>query len=181
MADKTFPARQRCRACRGKLGGSAAEREPVYFGLYCSTRCAKLPALVEHAVDAPRGCKTFRENRWVFKRRYRSEFEIPDLIKADPSSNTYWCEHCGHLHSGHSRLGEAEAFRSLKRPEDLQDFLVKRRGSATRAQVAQVAGVRPIRLKELETGVAHPENLQTLFKVLTALGSNPGVVISTRR
>jgi hypothetical protein len=44
--------------------------------------------------------------------------------------------------------------------EDLPDLLVKLRGKASHKQVAEVAGVRPIRIRELESGVDHPENLK---------------------
>lgn len=175
MAEKLFPERQRCKNCRGALGKSASD--PVYLGLYCTPKCAGIPALAEHAIDAPRECKTQRDGRWVFKRRYRSEQEIPDKIKQDPSTDTYWCNHCGHRHLGHSRMGEAEKFRMLGSPDDLADFLIKRRGKATHAQVAKAAGVRPIRLKELETGVQHAEGLVTLFKVLAVLQTRAGVAL----
>ncbi|MFD4574722.1 hypothetical protein ACFWNK_21870 [Streptomyces sp. NPDC058417] len=49
---------------------------------------------------------------------------------------------------------------------DLPGLLVKLRGRATRKQVAVVAGARPIRPKELEGGLKHPEGLETLGKVL---------------
>lgn len=55
--------------------------------------------------------------------------------------------------------------------EALPDLLVKLRVKATRKQVAEVAGIRPIRLKELETGVEHPAGLKTLDKVLKVYAS----------
>lgn len=62
-------------------------------------------------------------------------------------------------------------------PDDLRDLLVKRRGSASISDVAKAAGVRPIRLRELEEGKAHPEGLETLFKVCTVLRLDLGVGI----
>ncbi|MFE5859743.1 hypothetical protein [Streptomyces virginiae] len=52
---------------------------------------------------------------------------------------------------------------------DLTDLLIKPRGQATRKQVAEVAGVRPIRLKELELG-----------KVLRVYHVRLGVAMPTR-
>ncbi|WP_309082214.1 hypothetical protein [Zhihengliuella sp.] len=47
--------------------------------------------------------------------------------------------------------------------------------------MAEVAGIRPIRLKELETGVDHPEGLKTLGKVLRAYRVRLGVALPTAR
>jgi hypothetical protein len=44
--------------------------------------------------------------------------------------------------------------------------LVKARGGATHTQVAKVAGIRPIRLKELEDPKSPSVDLEALFKVL---------------
>jgi hypothetical protein len=119
-----------------------------------------------------------RDGRKVFKRRYRSESEIPDRLREDPSTNWYSCGHCGHLHMGHTRMGTAEKFRMFEDlGEDLSDLLVKLRGKATHKQVADVAGIRPIRLKELEAGVDHPEGLKTLGKVLKVYRVRLGVAL----
>ncbi|MCY1718483.1 helix-turn-helix transcriptional regulator [Microbacterium sp. SL62] len=179
MASETlFPTRQRCKACQKALGGGGAE---VLLGLYCSARCAGMAAPVTDPTAAPRECKTQRDGQWVFKRRYRSISEIPERIREDASTDHYWCRnHCGALHIGHSRINPGtEQFRMLQNPADLADLLVKLRGHATRKQVAEVAGVRPIRLKELEEGIGHPESMATLFKVLAALCVRAGVALRT--
>jgi hypothetical protein len=89
-------------------------------------------------------------------------------LREDASTSWYWCEEiCGAIHVGHTRMGEREKFRMFEDlAADLPDLLIKLRGQATRKQVAEVAGVRPIRLKELEEGLKHPEGLETLGKVL---------------
>ena len=173
MAETLFPQRQRCKTCRCGLGAGAGD--PVLMGLYCCSKCASMATPATQPAAAPRECKTQRDGGWVFKRRYRSEHEIPDKIRQDPSTNWYWCGHCGHLHIGHSRIGDAEQFRVLGSVSALSDVLIKLRGKATRAQVAKAAGVRPIRLKELESGQCHPDSLDVLFKVLRVLGARPGV------
>lgn len=171
-----FPQRQRCVVCRHKLGAGVSD--PVYDGLYCSPRCAGVPRPAAVPQDAPRECKTQRENQWVFKRRYRCEQEIPKLLREDPSTSWYWCTHCRHLHIGHSRLGEREALRVLTDPQALADFLIKRRGKVLRTEVARVAGIRPIRLKELEEPVAGQRvDLQALFAVLDVLRSRVAVTM----
>lgn len=49
--------------------------------------------------------------------------------------------------------------------------------SAKADQVAEVAGIRPIRLKELEAGLDHPEGLKTLGKVLKVYRVRLGVAL----
>ena len=180
-AEKLFPERQRCKSCSKGLG---ANRAPVYLGLYCTPKCAGLPALFEDVARAPRGCKTERGGRWEWKARYRSDVEIPGNIRAEASSSWYWCtNHCGHLHIGHSRIDlTKEQFRMLKDPADLADLLVKLRGNATRKQVAEVAGIRPIRLKELEEpGTSDRVDLGALFAVLGAYRTRAGVALRSGR
>lgn len=165
----TYPRRRRCLGCGRGLGVSPTG--PVLDGLYCSPACAKVPTPADRAADAPRECKTQRENRWVFKRKYRCEEEIPDKLREDPSTNFYRCSHCRHLHIGHSRVAAPETLRALSAPQDLADFLVKSRGRATRKQVAAAARIRPIRLKELEEPAKDQRvDLQALFEVLDVLG-----------
>lgn len=173
MAVKLFPERQRCRACSKGFG------KAVLFGLYCSPRCATIAQPVTDPASAPRECVTQREGQWFFKRRYRAEVEIPQPIRDDPSANSYWCNHCGHLHIGHMRIRlDTEQFRMLQGVDDLGDLLVKLRGKATRKQVAEVAGIRPIRLKELEEpGATDRIDLAALFAVLAVYRVRPGVAL----
>lgn len=180
MTETMFPQRQRCKTCRGSLGKTASD--VVLLGLYCSPKCAGRAQPATNPNTAPRECVTQRDGRWTWKRRYRSESEIPDKICEDPSTNHYWCSHCSMLHIGHTRIGEAEKFRMLGSPADLADFLVKRRGKASHTQVAKAAGVQPIRLKELE----NPKKGQrvdpfVLFAVLDTLSARPGVAIKELR
>jgi len=170
-----FPQRQRCQTCRKGLGRRSDD--PVYDGLYCSARCAGIAEPGRSATVVPRECRTQNNGGWSLKRRYRSESEIPDKLRSDPSTSWYWCSHCHHLHIGHTRMGNPESFRGLRQIDDLRDVLIKRRGRASRKQVAEVAGVRPIRLKELEEGIDHPQGLETLFKVCAALRLDIGVSI----
>lgn len=179
MAERLFPDRRRCKSCAKGLGAAG---DPVLFGLYCSPRCAGLAQLHEDAQSAPRECRTQRDGAWVFKRRYRSHSEVPERTRADATGDLYWCNHCGHLHYGHNRIDLAEEFRMLAEPKDLADVLVKLRGAATRKEVAAVAGVRPIRLKELEEpGTAERIDLDALFKVLKVLRARPGVALRPPR
>lgn len=178
MSETMFPQRQRCKACRKSLMKMATHL-PVFKGLYCSPKCAGMAEPIRDVGKAPRECRTQRSGSWVFKRRYRSEDEIPDVIRQDPSTNWYWCGNCGHLHIGHTRMGEAEQFRILGSEHDLADVLVKLRGKATRTQVAKAAGVQPIRLKELELPKRGQRvDLPTLFKVLAVLQARPGVALT---
>lgn len=176
MAETLFPQRQRCKACRKALGQDRSD--PVFHGLFCSTRCAGMAPLPKGPGQAPRECVTQRDGRWTWKRRHRCEEEVPDKILEDPSTKLYRCSVCAHLHAGHTRMGEAEKFRMLTSPADLADLLIKLRGKATVRQVAKAAGVQPIRLKELEEPKKGQRvDLPTLFAVLDVLGARPGVAI----
>lgn len=162
MAEVLFPKRQRCKACGKKL------ENIVVLGLYDSYKCANMALPAKTPDDAPRECKTERDGKWQWKRRYRSEGEIPVKLREDPSSNWYWCTtSCGNLHIGHSRVKlERESHRVINSREALADVLVKARGGATHKQVATVAGIRPIRLKELEDPKCAAVDIDALFKVL---------------
>lgn len=172
MAKETlFPVRQRCKTCGKALGTRGAH---VIMGLYDSYRCAKMATPPRDAADLPRECKTQRDGTWVPKRRYRSEGEIPEVIRSDPSTNWYWCStSCGALHVGHSRLGESETFRGLKDRAALADWLVKLRGQAKHSEVAKAAQARgaskrvlAIRIKEWEDPGFDSPSTETLFAIL---------------
>lgn len=165
VAETLFPQRQRCKTCRSGLGARAGD--PVLMGLYCSSKCASMATPATQPTAAPRECKTQRDGSWVFKRRYRSEHEIPDKIRQDPSTNWYWCGHCGHLHVGRTlvELKKADS-RGLRERKDLSDLLVKARGKATLKQVGSAAGIRPIRIKEWENPDFDAPSLDALFKLL---------------
>jgi len=161
MAEVMFPKRQRCKTCGKKL------ENLVIMGLYDTYRCASMANPAKTPEEAPRECKTERDGKWQWKRRYRSETEIPEKLRNDPTSNWYWCNHCGNLHIGHSRINlETEKQRVVRDRESLSDVLVKARGKATVKQVAAVAGILPIRLKELEDPKSSKIDLDALFKVL---------------
>lgn len=170
MAEILFPKRQRCKKCGKGLGAKGA---PVYKGLYDTPRCAGMAAPIEDPEKAPRECKTQREGRWEFKRRYRSADEIPDRIRDDPSTNWYTCGNCQHLHIGHTRMGEAEAFRGLRDRQAIADWLIKLRGGASHAEVAKVAQARgasrkvlAIRIKEWEDPKHKEPSLEALWPLL---------------
>lgn len=78
-------------------------------------------------------------------------------------------------------MGESESFRKFEDlGRDLTDLLIKLRGQATHKQVAAVAGVRPIRIKELETGIKHEDGLETLGKILKVYQARLGVSMRGR-
>lgn len=161
MAEILFPKRQRCKVCSSKLD------KLVVRGLYDSYRCAGMATPKTNPEDAPRECKTERDGKWMWKRAYRSESEIPQKLREDQTANWYWCTHCGHLHIGHSRINlDTEKHRVLGSRKELTDYLVKSRGKASFKQVAEAAGIRPIRLKELEDPKSERVDLDALFKVL---------------
>lgn len=179
MAEKLFPERQRCKACRGGFGeideyGNIGALD----GLYCSYRCAGAAEPSKDPARNPRECVTQRDGKWQFKRRFRSMSEVPDKLKNDPSSTQYWCSNCKLIHTGHSRIDTSkEKFRVFRNTrEELAETLVKARGKATRKQVAEAAGIRPIRLKEMEEpSLKKPYMPEDLDKVLKVLQMKNGV------
>ncbi|KOT47112.1 MULTISPECIES: hypothetical protein [Streptomyces] len=120
--------------------------------------------------NAPRGCRTQREGAWVFKRRYRSEQEIPARLRDDASTSWYWCEeNYGGIHVGHTHMGEREKFRMFEDlTADPTDLLIKPRG-AGHAQAG--------RREDLK----HPEGLKALGKALRVYSVRLGVALPTGR
>lgn len=175
MSEMLFPERQRCRKCARKLGVNGAG---VLLGLYCSPSCAQMAEPPHSPDDAPRECRTQHDGdqHWVFKRRYRSVSEIPERLRDDPTSAWYWCQSCGHLHIGHSRVDQkTEQFRVVDRAE-LADVLVKTRRHATIKDVAQALGVRPIRIREWEDPGFDTPSQAVLAKLLRVYGLKISVV-----
>ncbi len=171
MAEVLFPIRKRCKNCGKSFG------QTVIFGLFCCYKCAKIAEPSKTPENAPRECKTERDGKWEFKRRYRSVEEIPGKLKEDPSSSFYSCQHCGNLHIGHSRINlKTETQRVFSSREDLVDVLVKARGKADLKTVAKAAGILPIRLRELENPQSDRVDLEALFKVLRFYGLKLSVV-----
>lgn len=176
MSEVLFPIRQRCRKCRKFLGYG---KEEVLLGQFCSAKCAGMAPPTPSAGHpvTPRECKTQRDGDWVFKRRYRSAGEIPERIRDDPSTSTYWCGHCGHLHVGRTLVQMPRAQnRGLRSRRDIADLLTKARGKATGRQVGQAAGVRPVRIKEWEDPDFDNPSLGVLFSLLSAYRLDLAVV-----
>lgn len=164
MAEVVYPQRKRCKKCGHGLGLTA--KDEVLFGLYCSWKCAGIPEPAQTPGFAPRECKSEREGQgWAFKRRYRCLSEVPSKLRDDPSVDVYTCQHCGHLHIGHSRIHQDEKSYVLMHSESLSQLLIKMRGSRTHKEIGLAVGVRPIRIKELETD-SSMINTDVLFKLL---------------
>lgn len=159
MSETTFPERQRCKTCRGGF------KTHVLDGLYCSYKCAKHPEPTKDPKQAPRECAYQRDGQFVFKRKFRCEQEIPDTIMSKPDVSVYRCKHCLYIHTGTAVARTVKESKSVGSWDELSEVLVKARGKADRKTVAKVAGILPIRLKELEEGAAKVDP-EALFKVL---------------
>ena len=152
MARETlFPKRKLCAKCRKKL------EEVVVDGKYCSYSCAQVPAPTSKVNDAPRPCKRMVNGKWDFKKRYRCEEEVQKKLRDDPGTNIYRCEHCHHLHVGHSRpdpLTRDKLSRKIG-DSDLLGSVLKRLREDKKMTVKQLAtklNVPQIRVKEVEEG-----------------------------
>ena len=155
-----YPERKRCKTCRGGLYDSH-----VLSGLYCSYRCAKHPEPARDPAKAPRECAYERDGKFVFKRKFRCEKEIPDTILSKPDVSVYRCSHCLYLHTGTAVARTVKPSRSVGSWDELAEVLTKARNSADRKTVAKAAGVLPIRVKELEEGASRVDP-QALFALL---------------
>jgi hypothetical protein len=118
--------------------------------MYCSYRCAQRPEPTRDPGKAPRECAYERDGTVVFKRRFRCESEIPRSLTTRPDVSIYRCAHCLYLHTGTAVARTVKESTSIATMAELAQVLVKSRGNATRTTVGKVAGVRPIRIKEIE-------------------------------
>lgn len=159
VAESTFPQRQRCKSCRAKLDTH------VLDGMYCSYRCAQHPEPARDPGKAPRECAYERDGTVVFKRRFRCESEIPRSITTRPDVSIYRCTHCLYLHTGTAVARTVKESKSVSTVAELAEVLLKARGNATRTAVGKVAGVRPVRVKEIEE-CAERIDPAALFKLL---------------
>lgn len=161
MAEILFPRRQRCKTCRGGF------KSHVLEGLYCSYKCANHPTPASNPADAPRECAYERDGKFVFKRKFRCEQEIPGTIMSKPDVSVYVCKHCLYLHTGTAVARTVKEQKSVGSMAELSEVLVKMRGDATRTAVGKVAGIRPIRVKEIEEGAERidPAALFALLKL----------------
>ena len=148
MAEKLYPERQRCRKCNKKLN------EVVLDGMFCSYKCGNLSQPYSQINDAPRQCKTERDNKWEWKKRFRSEGEISKNILEDPATSVYNCSHCHYYHIGHNRAVGTETARLIADSQTLGSVLlrVREQRKQTQKQVAENIKTRPIRIKEIEEG-----------------------------
>ncbi len=161
MAEKTYPERQRCRKCNKKLN------EVVLEGMFCSYRCGNFAQPYAKVDDAPRQCKTERDNKWEWKKKFRAENEIPKRILDEPATNVYRCSHCHYLHIGHNRATGTESARLIGDAKTLGTVLlrVREQRNQTQKQVASSLKIRPIRIKEIEEGNSTID-VDVLFKLV---------------
>lgn len=168
MSEKLFPERQRCAGCRKKL------ENLVVNGMHCSYACAKAKTPTANVDKAPKECKRIVAGVWDFKKRYRSESEVPLKLRQDPGTNIYRCQHCLHLHVGHSRpdaFTREKLHRVVGNLETLGSVLMKMREEkgwdvkrlATHLKVPQA------RIKEIEAG-ERAARMDIAFAALYAVG-----------
>lgn len=161
MAEKLFPERSRCLKCSKKLGLT------VLAGKYCSYKCGGFAEPFKNPADAPRQCRLERDGKWVWKQKFRAEYEVPEKLQNDPATNIYRCSHCQFLHVGHDRALGNEKARLIRDSETLGSVLerVRTDKNLTRKQVADKIKARPIRIKEIEEN-NESINSDVLFNLL---------------
>lgn len=168
MSEKLFPERQRCAGCRKKL------EDTVVSGIFCSYKCGNAKEPTTNVVNAPKECKRMVSGAWGFKKRYRSESEVPVKLQQDPGTNIYRCQHCLHLHVGHSRpdaFTREKLHRVVGNLDTLGSVLIKMREEkgwdvkrlATHLKVPQA------RIKEIESGDKN-SRMDIAFAALYAVG-----------
>lgn len=184
MAETLFPERTRCKTCRKGLGLRATDE--VWFGLYCSHKCAGRAAPAKSPRDAPRECTSPQNGVPTFKRRYRSMDAVPSRILEDVTASIYACDHCGHLHVGHSRIDTTKETQIVVRGDEaaqraeIARFLTARRGQASIKQVAAALKVPQVRIKELEDPKG-PVDFTILLRLLNLYKTNLGLVVRQSR
>lgn len=168
MAIKIFPERVRCGKCRKSFGTIVVD------GVYCSYACASVSPPKKNINDAPRECKRQVGEKWDFKKRYRSESEVPQKLRDDPGTNIYRCGHCRHLHVGHSRpdsftrdklnrvVGDTDTFGSvLARMREDKGWSI--------ARLAAYLKVPQVRIREIENG-DEKARMDIAFAAMRAVG-----------
>lgn len=168
MSETLYPTRLRCKQCRKGLEGT-----PVVDGMYCSYRCAKVPAPSANIADAPRGCKRQVNGDWGFKTRYKYEGAVPQRLRDDPASNVYRCDYCRNLHVGHNApiaASEAKLHRAITDFQQAGSVIQRHRESLgiDKKVLAKKMKVPAIRITEIENG-SKTANPEILFQLLSTL------------
>ncbi len=168
MSEKLFPERQRCVVCRKKL------ETTVLNGIHCSYKCAKTKAPTSDVDKAPRECKRLVSGSWDFKKRYRAESEVSLKHRQDPGTNIYRCQHCLHLHVGHSRpdtFTRDKLHRVVGNLETLGTVLTKMREEKgwDIKRLAAHLKVPQARIREIEAGDKN-SRMDIAFAALYAVG-----------
>lgn len=161
MADKLFPERIRCKKCSKKL------EKIVLAGMYCSYKCGGFAEPFKNPSDSPRQCRLERDGKWIWKQKFRAEYEVSEKLRNDPATNIYRCSHCQFLHVGHDRALGNEKARLIRDSETLGTVLerVRTDRNLTRKQVSDKLKIRPIRIKEIEEN-SETINSDILFKLI---------------
>lgn len=168
MPETLYPIRTRCKNCRKGL-----DNTPVVDGIFCSYRCAKIPAPSSKVDDAPRGCKRQINKKWGFKTKYKYENEVPQRLRDDPATNIYRCDYCRTLHVGHNAplaVTETALHRGVTSFNQMGSVIQRQRESRklTKKQVANNLKVPIIRITEIEEGNKNAK-AEVLFAVLREL------------
>ena len=163
MAELTYPDRQRCKKCRGKLNS------PVVSGLYCSYPCAGRPAPSTDPAAAPRSCAYTRpgDDRPRFKKRYDAESLVPAELRSRADRQVYLCDYCLGWHTGTRQVRDLTGKKTMviTGHAELGDMLRKARGGADKKVIAAKIKTRPIRITEIEEGAATIDSA-VLFSLL---------------
>jgi hypothetical protein len=92
------PERTRCKKCRSAFG------DLIVLRMFCSYRCAGLPAPTRDVTKAPRECRraarSDERGEWAFKQKFETAQAAQRYLK--PGTNLYRCSHCFFLHIGNA-------------------------------------------------------------------------------
>jgi hypothetical protein len=169
MAETFYPQRQRCKTCRKGFS------DTILAGLYCSYRCGGFAAPAKTIEEAPRSCKRQVNDSWGYKTRYKSEIEVPEKYRSDPSTNIYLCDNCKFYHIGHSRPDATEVpreklVRYVKDEKELGSVIERYMASRKidKKVLAKKLKIPAIRITEIHNGSANVK-ASTLFTVMNEL------------
>jgi hypothetical protein len=169
MPETLYPQRQRCKTCRKGF------TDIVLEGLYCSYRCGKFTAPTSNIEDTPRSCKREVNGSWGYKTRFKSEQEVPQKYRDDPSTNIYICDNCHTYHIGHSRPDATEVpreklIRYVKNEKELGSVIERYMSSRNidTKTLAKKLKIPAIRIKEIFEG-SDKVKANILFNVMNEL------------
>lgn len=139
------PTRTRCKNCRAAFG------DLVVLRMFCSYRCALLPAPDTNPTTAPRSCKRAARSdepgEWTLKQKFVTEQDAARYLRA--GTVCYRCASCYFLHIGNWSPPPQQGLPAVQTGTDLfadaVGALLRARGESESNSAAHAAAKRDVR------------------------------------